>query len=261
MFHLILKISGHLLDDEGFLQSLPSQILDLQQEGYLVSVVYGGGKQADERILASGIAMQKIKGRRVTTKQDMEIIQNLFAGELCLKIQKYFYASGLKSCRLCPLDGNTILAEKRKIKNGIDFGFVGDILDLDLELYHLLVKNKTVPLIPALTSDKSGQLLNTNADTISLTLASKIPKSQVILFSNVDGVLDTNQKVIKKITKNDLQNLIDTEIVKDGMRVKMETCLFALENQVEKIQICQPRTGLSLKEILESEVGSVINDK
>src|SRR5690606_29370351 len=138
-----------------------------------------------------------------------------------------------------------IISKKRPVKP-IDFGFVGDVKKVNIETLQVLLEHKVTPVFCALTHDKKGQLLNTNADTIASELAigfAKHYQTELYYCFEKNGVLrdvtDENS-VIKNITTQSYQNLINDKVIVDGMLPKLNNCIHAIEKNVHKVCIGKP---------------------
>ncbi|MBT8393278.1 MAG: acetylglutamate kinase, partial [Bacteroidia bacterium] len=142
-------------------------------------------------------------------------------------------------------DGNSIVSKKRPVKD-VDFGFVGDVETVNTETLNVLLKNDVTPVFCAITHDKSGQLFNTNADTIASELAIGFAnqfRTELYYCFEKNGVLqnvDDDNSVIKNINSKTYENLKEQGVIADGMLPKLDNCFHAIENNVSKICIGKP---------------------
>ena len=159
----VIKIGGKIIDNEV---SLLSFLKDFSRLNGPKVLVHGGGKLASDLSKKMNIPVQMIEGRRVTNLETLDIITMVYAG----KINKYIVAKlqsfGCNSVGFSGADGNTIIANKRS-ENPIDYGFVGDVVKVDVNIPKILINNNIVNIFSAISHDEKGQLLNTNADTIA----------------------------------------------------------------------------------------------
>ena len=136
-------------------------------------LVHGGGKKASLWAEKMGIPVQMKDGRRITDAATLELISGIYAGQVNKTIVAHLQAFGCNALGLSGADGNAIRADKRPVK-AIDYGFVGDVKEVNANLYQQLLAESLVPVCCALTHDGNGQLLNTNADTITAEIGKAV---------------------------------------------------------------------------------------
>ena len=239
----IVKIGGNVIEDRKALLEFLSDFSNLKGPKILV---HGGGKEATQMAKKLGVEVQLIEGRRITDAQNLEIITMLYAGKLNKNIVAQLQALGCNSLGLTGADGNSILADKRP-SDPIDFGFVGDLTEVNQSLFKLLLREGISPVCCALSHDGKGQLLNTNADTIAATLAAALSSNYEVCLSfcfEKDGVLsDLNDElsIIKTINEEDYINLKSKGVLHTGMLPKLQNCFMALKNGVKQVRIGSPK--------------------
>jgi acetylglutamate kinase len=239
----IVKIGGNVIEDRKALLEFLSDFSNLEGPKILV---HGGGKEATQMSKKLGVEVQLIEGRRITDAQNLEIITMLYAGKLNKNIVAQLQALGCNSLGLTGADGNSILADKRP-SDPIDFGFVGDLTEVNQSLFKLLLREGISPVCCALSHDGKGQLLNTNADTIAATLAAALSSNFEVCLSfcfEKDGVLsDLNDElsIIKTINEEDYINLKSKGVLHTGMLPKLQNCFMALKNGVKQVRIGSPK--------------------
>jgi acetylglutamate kinase len=165
-----------------------------------------------------------------------------YAGKINKNIVAKLQATDCNSVGFSGADGNSIVSEKRPIKD-IDFGFAGDITRVNTSTLKLLLNNNITPVFCAITHDENGQLLNTNADTIASELAigfAKKFKTELYYCFEKNGVLkniEDESSVIENINTKVYKNLIEQGIIVDGMLPKLKNCFHAINNNVNKVCI------------------------
>ena len=235
----IVKIGGNIINSKKELRSFLSDFAAIKEQKILV---HGGGKKASEVLNAMGIAPKMIDGRRITDEQTLEVVTMVYAGLLNKNIVGALQAVGCNAIGLTGADGNSIHAYKRPVKK-IDYGFAGDIDKVNARAISVLIENNFVPVFCAITHDKNGQLLNTNADTIATEIAIALSDSYEVELSYVFellGVLKDIQdatSVIQKINGEKYRELKAAGIIADGMLPKLHNCFNALENGVKQVKI------------------------
>ena len=235
----IVKIGGNIIENKTEL----SKFLDLfsNLEGQKI-LVHGGGKSATKLAEKLGITSTLANGRRITDAKSLEIITMVYGGLTNKNIVAQLQAKNCNSIGISGADGNTILANKRLVKE-IDFGFVGDIKSVNTTTINNLINANLTPVFCALTHDGRGQLLNTNADTIASEIAigmSTIYKTRLYYCFEKNGVLldiNNDNSVVEHIQPANYQELLNKRIITEGMLPKLENCFYALHKNVNKVCI------------------------
>ncbi|WP_163515085.1 acetylglutamate kinase [Gelidibacter japonicus] len=238
----IIKIGGNIIDNEAALSSFLDVFAAIDSPKILI---HGGGKLATQLANQLGLEVKMIDGRRITDKATLDLITMVYAGKINKNIVAQLQSKNCNAIGFSGADGNTIISKKRPVKP-IDFGFVGDVKKVNIETLQVLLEHKVTPVFCALTHDKKGQLLNTNADTIASELAigfAKHYQTELYYCFEKNGVLrdvtDENS-VIKNITTQSYQNLINDKVIVDGMLPKLNNCIHAIEKNVHKVCIGKP---------------------
>ena len=172
----LVKIGGNVINDEEKLERFLDDFAKI--EGYKL-LVHGGGKVASAISKKLGVEPNLIDGRRITDAPTLEIVTMVYAGLINKQIVAKLQAHDCPAIGLSGADGNLIKAHKRKHPN-IDYGFVGDVDQVDKNVILTLLEEGFVPIICPLTHDKKGNMLNTNADTIANALAIAMCKKMTV---------------------------------------------------------------------------------
>ena len=235
----IIKIGGNIINNPEVLSSF---LNDFSEFKGLKILVHGGGKKATELAESIGLTPKMINGRRVTDAKNLEIVTMVYAGLLNKNITAQLQQNNCNALGLSGVDANCILAHKRIVKD-IDYGFAGDIDAVNSNNISVFLENEMTPVFCAITHDKNGQLLNTNADTIASEIAigmsNKYDVSLIYTFEK-NGVLrsvDNDDSVIENINSTSYSKLKKDGIITDGMLPKMENCFHALQQGVSKVII------------------------
>ena len=176
----IFKIGGNVINNEDALNSFLKDFSAIEGPKILI---HGGGKKATEVSSAMGLHPQMINGRRVTDEATVEVVTMVYAGLLNKKIVAQLQKNNCNAMGLSGADANCILAHKRIVKD-IDYGFAGDVDAINDTIINVLLQNKVTPVFCAITHDKNGQLLNTNADTIASELATELSNYFNVVFTS-----------------------------------------------------------------------------
>jgi acetylglutamate kinase len=191
------------------------------------------------------IPVQMNEGRRITNQDTLDVITMVYAGKINTTIVAQLQANNCDAIGFSGADGNSIVSEKRPIQP-IDYGFVGDVKQVNTNTLEVLLNNTIAPVFCAITHDENGQLLNTNADTIASELAigfAKQFKTELYYCFEKNGVLKditNDNSVVENINTETYQNLIDEGIIADGMLPKLNNCFHAINNNVDNVCIGNP---------------------
>ncbi|RUA08334.1 MAG: acetylglutamate kinase [Flavobacteriia bacterium] len=238
----IIKIGGNVINNKEALTSFLSDFSKIKEHKILV---HGGGKRASEMIKDLGMKPKMINGRRVTDEATLEIVTMVYAGLLNKNITAELQKNNCNAIGLSGADGNTIRAHKRIVKD-IDYGFAGDVDEVNPEVIKVLVNNGLAPVFCAITHDKNGQLLNTNADTIAAELAKGMSADfeveLIYCFEKLGVLADVNNDatLIENIDFIMLSFLKKENIISEGMLPKIDNCYNALQHGVKKVIIGKP---------------------
>ena len=235
----IVKIGGNIIEDDASLIAFLKLFASLKGKKMLV---HGGGKRATAIAAKLGIESRMVNGRRITDAQTLEVITMVYGGLVNKNIVAQLQALNIDAIGLTGADINSISSEKRPVKD-VDFGFVGDVKKVAHNSINKLVQADFTPVFCAITHDGNGQLLNTNADTITSQLAvgmSNLYETSIFYCFELNGVLkDINDKnsIIKHIDSKLYPELLEQNIIADGMLPKMENCFDALNHGVKTINM------------------------
>lgn len=236
----IVKVGGAVVEDEAQLQQLLKDFAAIEGAKILV---HGGGRRATKIAERLGIETKMVDGRRITDAEMLEVVTMVYGGLVNKHVVAMLQAQGVDAIGLCGADGDVIRSVKRPLKNGIDFGFVGDVKKADGDkIAHFIEKNMT-PVIAPLTHDGQGNILNTNADTMASETAkamASIYDVTLIYSFEKKGVLsnpDDEDSVIPSITRSDFERYKADGTISGGMLPKIENALAAVEAGVSQVII------------------------
>ena len=235
----IIKIGGNIIDNAKALSVFLQQFATIKGPKVLV---HGGGKLATQLADQINIPVRMHEGRRITDSDTLDLITMVYAGKINKAIVADLQKNECNALGFTGADGNTIIANRRPI-NTIDFGFVGDIISVNTHILEELIKSDIIPVFCAITHNKNGQLLNTNADTIASELAigfSKTFQTELYYCFEKNGVLEhvsDENSVIEHINTESYQTLLNKGIIADGMLPKLTNCFKAVNHGVHKVCI------------------------
>lgn len=237
----IIKVGGKIVEENESLKQLLSDFAQI--EGYKI-LVHGGGRSATKLAEKLGIETKMMNGRRITDKETLDITVMVYAGLVNKKIVAKLQERKINALGLTGADMNLIRSDIRPVKE-IDYGFVGDVKEVNANKLSLLVGEGIVPVLAPLTHDGNGNLLNTNADTIAgetaKALASHFDVKLIYCFEMKGVMADiaNEESVIKHIDKQKFEELVKTGVVKDGMIPKLENAFDCITAGVKEVVITQ----------------------
>lgn len=250
----VVKVGGAVVEDEAQLERLLKDFAAIDGAKVLV---HGGGRRATKMAERLGIETKMVDGRRITDAEMLEVVTMVYGGLVNKHVVAMLQAQGVDAIGLCGADGDIIRSVKRPLKNGVDFGFVGDVKKADGDKIARLIEVGLTPVVAPLTHDGQGCILNTNADTMASetakALASKYDVTLIFSFEK-KGVLsnpEDDDSVIPCITRNDFERYKADGTISGGMLPKIENALAAVEAGVSQVII-------TLASAIDGQHGTVI---
>ncbi len=235
----IIKIGGNVIDYPGKLEAFLDQFAKFPGQKILV---HGGGVMASRFGESLGVMPEMVDGRRITDEDTLDVVTMVYAGLINKNIVADLQSLKLNAIGLTGADGNIIRSIKRPVKD-IDYGFVGDIVEVNTPMLSKMLEIGLTPILSAITHDKKGQLLNTNADTIASALATSLASEhEVNLYFcfNKAGVLidERNENSIIPLINEDIyQELKKENVIHSGMIPKLDNAFEALQKGVNNVWI------------------------
>lgn len=243
----LIKVGGKVVENP---ETLAKLLNDFKQiAGYKI-LVHGGGKLATDLSQKMGIETKMVEGRRITDRETLEVVTMVYAGLVNKNIVAQLQAMHINAMGLCGADFNLIRSIKRPVKD-IDYGFVGDVQEVQGDVLADLINQNIVPVVAPITHDRQGQLLNTNADTVANELAKAMaPHFDVHLYYCFEkpGVLmnpDDDSSVIREIKRKEFEQYKEEGIIQGGMIPKLDNAFNALACGVKEVIITQADRLLS----------------
>ena len=250
----IVKVGGAVVEDEAQLTQLLKDFAAIEGKKVLV---HGGGRRATKVAAALGIESKMVNGRRITDADMLEVVTMVYGGLVNKNLVARLQAAGVNALGLTGADIDVIRSNKRPIKDGIDFGFVGDVEKANGQMLHTLINAGITPVMAPLTHDGQGHILNTNADTIAGETAKALaPYYDVTLIYSFEkkGVLsnpDDDNSVISEITREDFERYKADGTVAGGMIPKLDNAFDAIDAGVKRVII-------TLATAIDGQHGTVI---
>ncbi|MGB8167217.1 MAG: acetylglutamate kinase [Chthoniobacteraceae bacterium] len=248
----VIKYGGSAMEDDSIVERFLRDVVFLEAVGINPVLIHGGGKAITHRMREAGLKPQFVNGLRVTDAQSIDIVEDVLDNEINPAIVHRLNAFG---GRAIGLHGKTVLVGKKLPlqtegkATRVDLGFVGEVIDVRLEPIFDAVSSETVPVISPLARDAEGRVLNINADIAAGTLAGRLQAAKFIYLSDVPGIMrdPTNKEsLIPSVTREEIEQLREDEIITGGMIPKVESAMHALSEGVKKVHFIDGRTPHSL---------------
>jgi acetylglutamate kinase len=236
----IVKVGGAVVEDEAQLAQLLKDFSAIPGRKVLI---HGGGRRATQVAASLGIESKMVGGRRITDAEMLSVVTMVYGGLVNKNLVARLQANGVNALGLTGADIDVIRSHKRPLKDGIDFGFVGDVDRADGQMLSRLIEAGITPVMAPLTHDGLGNILNTNADTIASETAKALAQfyDVTLIYSfEKKGVLsnpDDDDSVIPTINRADFERYKADGTISGGMLPKIENALSAIDSGVSRVII------------------------
>ena len=237
----VIKVGGKIVEEDETLCRLLDDFAAI--DGYKV-LVHGGGRSATKLATRLGIESRMVNGRRITDADTLQVVTMVYGGLVNKNIVAGLQARGVNALGLTGADLNVIRSDKRPVQD-VDYGFVGDVRQVNVDLLADLIYKGVVPVMAPLTHDGKGHLLNTNADTIAgetaKALATRFSVTLVYCFEKKGVLRDENDdnSLIAEINPDQFRQYVAEGIIQGGMIPKLENSFEALRAGVSEVVITQ----------------------
>lgn len=259
---VVIKYGGSAMSDEMLKSYVTTDIAMLKYLGLKPVIVHGGGNEISTFLKALDIESRFVDGIRVTDKETAKIAEMVLSGSIGKSLVSDFEKVGVKAVSINGKDGNTLSVKKLESQK-VDYGFVGSIESVNLNLINTLIKNDFVPVISPIGCDDDGNTYNINADYLALAIAGALNADKLIFLSDVEGVLkDVTDpgSIISYMSKKQAEGYIEDGTISGGMIPKVRCCLDALEKGVKSVHVLNGKLSHSiLLEIFTREgIGTMV---
>ena len=248
---IVIKCGGRVLLDPDLFNNFITDVAILKKLGLTPIVVHGGGPRIKKKLDELNIETKFIMGLRVTDEKVIKVVETVMI-EFNKEIVTALIKKGCQSKSINVKENNVISVEKKNEA----LGFVGNPTKIDDKIIKELIKSNFIPVISPMGLDEKKQTYNINADTAAGSIAKKLKARRLIIMSDVEGVLDSNDKLITEINSDSIKNLIENETITGGMIPKINNCLDVASNGVKGVVIIDGRKNHSLLFELLSDKGS-----
>lgn len=252
---VVVKYGGNAMTNDALKEAVMSDIVLLTEVGIKVVLVHGGGPEINAMLKRVGIESRFIGGLRYTDKDTIDIVKMVLTGKVNKELVSALQLHGGKALGLCGCDGQMILAET--LQGDVDLGYVGEIKKVTTKPILDALNNGYVPIIATVGTSEDGQAYNINADTAAARIASCLRAENLILMTDIAGLLqdkDDDSTLIPTVNVSDVPYLKKAGIISGGMIPKIDCCVEAVRRGVKKTSIIDGRVPHSiLIELLTNE--------
>ena len=248
---IVIKCGGKVLLDPMLLDSMIEDIAILKKLGLTPMLIHGGGLGIKKKLDELNIESKFITGLRVTDEKMIKIVEDVMA-EFNKKIIRLLEK---KSCKAKPITikENNVIHVEQESK---ELGYVGKPIKVNTNLLNDIIQKDFIPIITPMGLDQKGQSYNINADTAAGAIARSLRSRRLLLVTDVEGVLDKNEKLISEIRSYEAEKLINDQTIHGGMIPKIKTCIEAVNNGVRGVVIIDGRRPHSILFELFSDLGA-----
>lgn len=252
---VVIKYGGNAMTNEDLKNAVMSDIVLLSLVGVRVVLVHGGGPEINEMLKRLNIESKFIGGLRYTDKETVQVVQMVLAGKLNKELVALLAQHKGTALGMCGIDGKMLIAEKMQAEN--DLGFVGEIKSVNTKPITDALEKGYIPVIATVAGSEDGQTYNINADTAASRIASELKAENLILMTDIAGLLrdkDDPSTLIKSVNVSEVPFMKRQGIISGGMIPKIDCCVEAVRRGVKRTSIIDGRVPHSiLIELLSNE--------
>ncbi len=254
---VVIKYGGNAMTNKELKDAVMTDIVLLSLVGIKVVLVHGGGPEISDMLKRLNIESKFINGLRYTDEAAIDVVKMVLAGKVNKELVQLLAQHGGNAVGLCGIDGKMLVAEKKLTDDGQDLGYVGEITDVNTKPILDAIANGNIPVIATVATDDEGNTYNINADTAAARIAAELGAENLILMTDIAGLLRDRNDVstlIPKVNVSEVPYLKMQGIVSGGMIPKIDCCVEAVRRGVEGAVIIDGRVPHSiLIEILSNE--------
>jgi len=247
---IVIKCGGSVLIDPNLFNLFISDVVVMKKLGLTPTIVHGGGKRINNKLKELNIESNFIKGLRVTDNNTIKIVEDVLI-EFNKEIVNALKNKSCDARSITTKEYNIILV---KPERG-ELGFVGIPTEININVLDEIIKANEIPVIAPMGL-KDNKPFNINADTAAGTIAKELKSRRLLLMTDMEGVIDRNNKLVSEITPDVVKKMINEEVIKGGMIPKINTCIDAINNGVRGVVIIDGRKPHSILFELFSDKGS-----
>ena len=253
---VVIKIGGHAIGDDAMLQSFARDITLVKQVGVNPVVVHGGGPMINDVLASMGVTSKFVGGKRVSDRRTVEIVEMVLSGSINKRIVQAINDQGGRAVGISGKDAKLMVCDRASP----ELGDVGAPSELNPEVLNVLSAHNLVPVVAPLGVGRDGVTLNVNGDTAAGAIAASLKADRLLLLTDVDGVMDSDGRLLTQLSSGDIEQLESAGILQGGMLPKTETAVNALRSGVRAAVILNGRVpnAVLLELFTDQGAGSLI---
>lgn len=249
---VVVKVGGSMMEEKVSSAGILTDIAFMECVGMRPVVVHGGGKAISKRMKDRGLQATFVKGLRVTDEAAIEVVREVIGGQVNPEIVETLVANGAKARGIA---GETVFGVTRRTGTdprtgaALDWGYVGDIREVDTSAIAACIMNETIPVVTPLGRGPDGRIYNLNADDAAAAVARKLRARKLAFVSDVPGLLripSDESSLISTLRVRDVERLVSEGVIDGGMLPKIMGCVEAMQNGVRKVHLVDGRLPHSL---------------
>jgi len=239
---IVFKCGGSSVDDLS--NDFFDNISTLQKKGFKPVIVHGGGPAIKENLSKLNITSEFVEGLRKTSEKTIDVVEMVLSGTVNSSLTRRLNQANLKALGISGTDNNLIIAKPIDYEK---YGLVGKVEQVNVDLLNLLLAENYIPVISPVAVDKNGDRYNINADTAAGSIAKALGAKQLIIVTDVSGVLK-NDELLEEITINQVNQLIEDKTIYGGMIPKVKAALDGLAGDVNQVKIVNGKKSILTKD-------------
>jgi acetylglutamate kinase len=237
---VVIKYGGSAMISEEQEETILQDITLLKYIGANPVVVHGGGPAINAMLEKLGIESKFHNGLRITDAETMDVVQMVLMGKINKDVVSKLNGLGAKSIGLCGKDANLIEVVKKPPREGVDYGFVGQVSKVNVKLLEMLAHEEFIPVIAPIGVGPDGKSYNINADTVAGEVAAALKAEKLMFLTDIDGVRmnpEDPSTLISVISVDNVYRLIEQKVISGGMIPKVMGCIKGIEQGVNRTHI------------------------
>jgi len=245
---VVVKYGGSAMVDEKIKKSVIQDIAMMKMIGMRPVVVHGGGNSITALMERLGKKSEFLDGLRITDVETAQIAEMVLSGTISKELVQNLQGQGIQAVGINGKDGDTLIA-KKKLHNGKDLGYVGEVVRVNTALLDSLMTSDFVPVVAPVGTDFSGNTYNINADYAASAIAGALHAQKLVFLTDVEGILRDKEdpsSILRQLTLHEAERYIEDGTICGGMIPKTQCCMDGIRQGVQSVHILDGRTPHSL---------------
>lgn len=237
---VVVKYGGNAMNNPAIIKTILQDVAALKTVGVYPIVVHGGGPEINAMLERVGKKSTFVGGLRVTDGETMEIVQMILCGKVNKNVTAQLGAMGVKAVGLSGKDGGLIRVKKKPPVGGVDYGYVGEIVEVNGDMLRNLCLEDYIPVIASIGADENGESYNINADTAACEIGAAVGAEKLLFLTDIDGIrrdAADEDTLIPEVRIGDVDKMIADGTISGGMIPKVQGCVTAVKKGIKHVNI------------------------